>query len=153
KGAAGTAATDAKGQGSYAIGVSVGETLRRSFVSANDVSVEKIAQGIRDSLSGKSQMSQEYQTQIMTMMQNAPTAEQPSGVARADPNHKAAEAFLAENGKKKDVHTTASGLQYKVIAAGAGESPKPTDQVEVNYRGTLLDGTEFDASAKHGGPA
>jgi FKBP-type peptidyl-prolyl cis-trans isomerase len=146
KGAA-TAATDTpKSKGSYAIGVSVGETLHRSKVDLNQVSVEKIAQGIRDSLAGKAQMSQEYQTQIMELMQGA-------RVAAAEPNHKAAATFLAENGKKSDVKTTASGLQYKVVAAGSGESPKPTDQVSVNYRGTLLDGSEFDASAKHGGPA
>jgi FKBP-type peptidyl-prolyl cis-trans isomerase len=143
---AGAAADTPKSKGSYAIGVSVGETLRRSKVPLDAVSVEKISQGIRDSLSGKAQMSQEYQTQIMALMQGA-------RVAAAEPNHKAAETFLAENGKKSDVHTTASGLQYKVIAAGSGDSPKPTDQVSVNYRGTLLDGTEFDASAKHGGPA
>ena len=146
KGAGAAAADTPKSKGSYAIGVSVGETLRRSKVGLDAVSVEKISQGIRDSLSGKAQMSQEYQTQIMALMQGARTS-------AAEPNHKAAEAFLAENGKKSDVHTTPSGLQYKVIAAGSGDSPKPTDQVSVNYRGTLLDGTEFDASAKHGGPA
>ena len=140
------AAEPPKSKGSYAIGVSVGETLRRSKVGPEAVSTEKIAQGIRDALAGKAQMSQEYQAQIMELMNGARTA-------AAEPNHKAADAFLAENGKKKDVVTTASGLQYKVIAAGSGDSPKPTDQVSVNYRGTLLDGTEFDASAKHGGAA
>ena len=147
---AGAAAESPKSKASYAIGVSVGETLRRSKVEADQISVEKIAQGIRDSLAGKAQMSQEYQAQIMEYLQKAHTA---AAEAEAGPNHKAAEAFLAENGKKKDVVTTASGLQYKVVAAGSGDSPKATDQVQVNYRGTLLNGTEFDASAKHGGPA
>jgi FKBP-type peptidyl-prolyl cis-trans isomerase FkpA len=148
---AGAAGADSpKSKASYAIGVSVGETLKRSKVEPDQVSVEKIAQGIRDSLSGKAQMSQEYQAQIMEYLQKAHAA---AAEAEAGPNHKAAEAFLAENGKKKDVVTTASGLQYKVIAAGAGDAPKATDQVSVNYRGTLLNGTEFDASAKHGGPA
>jgi FKBP-type peptidyl-prolyl cis-trans isomerase len=142
----GAAAETPKSKGSYAIGVSVGETLRRSKVGPDAISVEKISQGIRDSLAGKAQMSQEYQAQIMALMQGA-------RLSAAEPNHKAAEVFLAENGKKSDVHTTASGLQYKVITPGSGDSPKPTDQVSVNYRGTLLDGTEFDASAKHGGPA
>jgi FKBP-type peptidyl-prolyl cis-trans isomerase FkpA len=145
-GATAAAAESPKSKGSYAIGVSVGETLRRSKVGPEAISVEKVAQGIRDSLAGKAQMSQEYQAQIMELMQGARTS-------AAEPNHKAADAFLAENGKKKDVVTTASGLQYKVIAPGSGDSPKPTDQVSVNYRGTLLDGTEFDASAKHGGAA
>jgi FKBP-type peptidyl-prolyl cis-trans isomerase len=140
------AAATPKSQGSYAIGVSVGENLRRAKVSADAVSVERIAQGIRDSLAGKAQMSQEYQSSIMALIQGARTA-------AADPNHAAAAKFLAENGKQPGVITTASGLQYKVISPGAGEHPKPTDQVSVNYTGTLLDGSEFDASAKHGGPA
>jgi len=140
------AAATPKSQGSYAIGVSVGENLRRAKVSADAVSVERIAQGIRDSLAGKAQMSQEYQSSIMALIQGARTS-------AAEPNHAAAAKFLAENGKQPGVITTASGLQYKVISPGAGEHPKPTDQVSVNYTGTLLDGSEFDASAKHGGPA
>jgi FKBP-type peptidyl-prolyl cis-trans isomerase FkpA len=140
------AAATPKSQGSYAIGVSVGENLRRAKVSADAVSVERIAQGIRDSLAGKAQMSQEYQSSIMALIQGARTS-------AAEPNHAAAAKFLAANGKQPGVITTASGLQYKVIAPGAGDHPKPTDQVSVNYTGTLLDGSEFDASAKHGGPA
>jgi len=62
-------------------------------------------------------------------------------------------AFLAENAKKEGVITTASGLQYKVIKSGTGESPKLTDTVKVNYEGTLIDGTVFDSSKQHGGPA
>ena len=146
KAAAGAPDASPKSQGSYAIGVSVGENLRRAKVSPTAVSVEQISQGIRDSLGGKVQMSQEYQTKIMALIQGARTA-------AAEPNHAAAATFLAENGKKKDVITTASGLQYKVLSPGTGENPKPTDQVSVNYSGKLLDGTEFDASAKHGGPA
>jgi FKBP-type peptidyl-prolyl cis-trans isomerase len=146
KAAAGAADTSPKSQGSYAIGVSVGENLRRAKVSPTGISIDQIAQGIRDSLGGKVQMSQEYQTKIMALIQGARTS-------AAEPNHAAAAAFLAENGKKKDVITTASGLQYKVLSPGTGASPKPTDQVSVNYSGKLLDGTEFDASAKHGGPA
>jgi FKBP-type peptidyl-prolyl cis-trans isomerase len=146
KAAAGAADTSPKSQGSYAIGVSVGENLRRAKVSPTGISLELISQGIRDSLAGKVQMSQEYQTKIMALIQGARTA-------AAEPNHAAAATFLAENGKKKDVITTASGLQYKVLSPGTGENPKPSDQVSVNYTGKLLDGTEFDASAKHGGPA
>ena len=62
------------------------------------------------------------------------------------------EAFLQENGKKDGIHTTASGLQYKVLKEGTGRSPKATDTVKVNYRGTLLDGTEFDSSYKRNQP-
>ena len=135
-----------KSQGSYAIGVSVGENLRRAKVTADSISVERLAQGIRDSLAGKAQMSQEYQASIMSLIQGARTA-------AAEPNHAAAAKFLAENAKKPGVVTTTSGLQYKVISPGTGEHPKPSDQVSVNYTGKLLDNSEFDASAKHGGPA
>jgi len=61
--------------------------------------------------------------------------------------------FLAENAKKEGVITTASGLQYKIIKSGTGESPRLTDTVKVNYQGTLIDGTVFDSSMQHGGPA
>jgi FKBP-type peptidyl-prolyl cis-trans isomerase FklB len=145
-GAKAPAAQTPKATGSYALGVSMGEQLRRAKVSPESVSPEQLAQGVRDALSGKAQMSQEYQQNIMALIRQAHEAE-------AEPNHTAAAAFMAENGKKKDIVTTASGLQYKVINPGSGESPKPTDQVTVNYRGTLLNGTEFDSSAKHGGPA
>ena len=146
KSGAKTADTSPKSQGSYAIGVSVGENLSRAKVGVDQVSVEQIAQGIRDTLAGKAKMSQEYQSQIMALIQGA-------RLSAAEPNHKAAAAFLADNGKKPGIQTTASGLQYKVVTAGSGESPKATDQVQVNYTGKLLDGTVFDASERHGGPA
>lgn len=140
------AAKDDKSKASYAIGVSVGSELAHSKITADSISVDQIAAGMRDALSGKAEMSQEYQQTIMAFLQDARNKQ-------AEPNHAAAAAFLAENGKKKDIVTTSSGLQYKVINAGSGESPKPGDMVTVNYRGTLLNGTEFDSSAKHGGPA
>ena len=146
KSGAKTADTSPKSQGSYAIGVSVGENLSRAKVGPDQVSVEQIAQGIRDTLAGKAKMSQEYQSQIMALIQGA-------RLSAAEPNHKAAAAFLADNGKKPGIQTTASGLQYKVVTAGSGDSPKATDQVQVNYTGKLLDGTVFDASERHGGPA
>jgi len=62
------------------------------------------------------------------------------------------EAFLKQNATKEGVETTASGLQYKVLTEGTGKSPKATDSVTVNYRGTLIDGTEFDSSYKRGEP-
>ena len=141
-----TATPSAKEQGSYAIGVSVGENLSRAKVGPDQISVEKVSEGIRDTLAGKAKMSQEYQSQIMALIQGA-------RLSAAEPNHKKAEAFLATNGKAPGITTTASGLQYKVITPGSGDSPKATDQVQVNYTGKLLDGTVFDASERHGGPA
>ena len=69
---------------------------------------------------------------------------------QADKNLQEGQAFLAENGKKPGVTTTASGLQYEVIKAGDGAAPGPTDKVTVHYKGTLLDGSEFDSSYKRG---
>ena len=71
----------------------------------------------------------------------------------ADPNLEKGEAFLKENSTKEGVKTTASGLQYKVLKEGKGKSPQATDTVQVHYKGTLLDGTEFDSSYKRGEPA
>jgi FKBP-type peptidyl-prolyl cis-trans isomerase len=71
----------------------------------------------------------------------------------ADPNLEKGEAFLKDNAKKEGVKTTASGLQYKVLKEGTGKAPKATDNVKVHYKGTLLDGTEFDSSYKRGEPA
>ncbi len=133
-------------QGSYALGVSMGEQLHRAGLTNDSVAVERIAQGLRDALAGKAKMNEADQESIANLVRGAR-----AGAGEA--NHAAAAAFLAENAKKKDVVTTASGLQYKVITAGSGEPPKPTDQVSVNYRGTLLDGTEFDSSYKRGQPA
>jgi FKBP-type peptidyl-prolyl cis-trans isomerase FkpA len=150
--AAGGAASE-KSQASYAIGVSVGAELRRSGVAMEDISSERLAAGLRDSLGGKTEMSQEYQQSIMGMLRKAHEQQATVRAKEAEPNHAAAASFLAENGKKKDVVTTASGLEYKVITPGSGEPPKPGDMVTVNYKGTLLNGTEFDSSTKHGGPA
>jgi FKBP-type peptidyl-prolyl cis-trans isomerase len=133
-------------QGSYALGVSMGEQLHRAGLTNDSVAVERISQGLRDALSGKAKMSEADQESIASLVRGAR-----AGAGEA--NHAAAAAFLAENAKKKDIVTTASGLQYKVVTPGSGEAPKPTDQVSVNYRGTLLDGTEFDSSYKRGQPA
>jgi FKBP-type peptidyl-prolyl cis-trans isomerase len=152
KGAA-AGATSEKSQASYAIGVSVGGELKRSGVGVEDISSERVAAGVRDALDGKAEMSPEYQQSIMAVLKKAHENQAAVRAKEAEPNHAAAATFLAQNGKKKDVITTASGLEYKVITPGSGEPPKPGDMVTVNYKGTLLNGTEFDSSAKHGGPA
>ncbi|HEY6483160.1 MAG TPA: FKBP-type peptidyl-prolyl cis-trans isomerase [Steroidobacteraceae bacterium] len=140
------AGANVKSQGSYSIGVSMGEQLHRAGFSADSLALERLTQGLHDALAGKATMSQQDQVRITTLLQSVR-----SGLA--EKNHAAAKAFLAENGKKKDIVTTSTGLQYHVIAEGSGASPKPTDEVTVNYRGTLLDGTEFDSSYKRGKPA
>src|SRR6185437_12393221 len=138
-------ATDAKSSASYSIGLSMGTSLRQTGLSSETVSVEKIAQGIRDSLSGKVKLTPQDQQNVQTAVVAARTS-------MLDKNHRAAAAFLAENAKKQDVATTKSGLQYKVVSPGNGTPPAATDEVSVNYKGSLLDGTVFDTSERNGGP-
>jgi FKBP-type peptidyl-prolyl cis-trans isomerase FklB len=139
-------AADEKNAVSYSLGVSMGDQLRSNGIAAEAVNPQRLAQGVHDALSGKVKMTEADQNNITKLVRS-------SVEGAAEANHQAAAKFLAENGKKPGVTTTASGLQYKVLQAGSGESPKATDEVTVNYRGTLLDGTEFDSSYKRGQPA
>jgi FKBP-type peptidyl-prolyl cis-trans isomerase FklB len=131
---------------SYSLGVSMGDQLHASGIGAEAVNSTQLAQGVHDALTGKASITDADRANIAKLIQGGIAAQ-------AEVNHKAAAKFLAENGKKPDVVTTASGLQYRVLAPGAGASPKPTDEVTVNYTGKLLDGTEFDSSYKRGEPA
>jgi FKBP-type peptidyl-prolyl cis-trans isomerase len=144
--AANTEAASEKSAVSYSLGVSMGDQLRSTGVTPDQISSQRLTQGVRDGITGKAKMSDADRQNISRLMRNAQQG-------AADANHRAAAKFLAENGKKPGVTTTASGLQYKVLAAGSGESPKASDEVTVNYRGTLLDGTEFDSSYRRGEPA
>ena len=145
-----SAAGATKGQSgadvSYSLGVSMGDQLRSAGVSPDEVSSARLAQGMHDALSGKVKLTDADKQNIGSLVRTAHEAQ-------GERNHRAAAKFLAENAKKPDIVTTASGLQYKVLNPGSGASPKPTDEVTVNYRGTLLDGTEFDSSYKRGQPA
>jgi FKBP-type peptidyl-prolyl cis-trans isomerase FklB len=140
------APTNAKAQASYSLGVSMGDQLHHLGLTGDSIATERLTQGLRDALSGKVAMTPNDQENIANFVKTARNN-------MAETNRAAARKFLADNGKKKDVVTTASGLEYRVISPGEGASPKPTDEVTVNYRGTLLDGTEFDSSYKRGQPA
>lgn len=135
-----------KSEGSYSLGLSVGESLRRDSVDANAISTERLLQGMRDALSGKATFGPANQASIRALIVGAR-----NHVAAAD--DAAARAFLARNGRKKGVVTTKSGLEYLVLKPGHGSAPKADDVVTVNYRGTLLNGQEFDSSYKRGQPA
>ena len=131
---------------SYSLGLSMGEQLKSNFVSPEAVNTTALAQGVHDALTGKAQLGDADVQNINKIISAAVNG-------AGDANHRLAAKFLAENAKKPGVVTTASGLQYKILTPGSGESPKPTDEVTVNYKGSLLDGTEFDSSYKRGEPA
>jgi FKBP-type peptidyl-prolyl cis-trans isomerase len=142
-GAASEAPAKAKASSpSYSVGVSMGEQLRASGIPPELLNAQQLAQGVHDALTGKVSMTDKDRENLRGLVDSV-----------GESNHRAAAKFLAENGKKTDIVTTASGLQYKVLTAGTGASPKTTDEVTVNYRGTLINGTEFDSSYKRGQPA
>jgi FKBP-type peptidyl-prolyl cis-trans isomerase len=139
-------------QVSYALGRNFAQNLRQNEIQ---VDLKLLLAGIHDALSGAqpkwnddecnaalARFSQEMQQKVDARNQQEGTK-----------NSQAAAAFLAENAKREGVQTTASGLQFRVIVEGDGPSPTLNDVVRCNYRGSLLDGTEFDSSARHGGPA
>ncbi len=134
--------TDAEKQG-YAIGLQIGGRLQ-----GVDVDSAALAAGIHDAATGAKPQLSEEQVQATMMGLQKKMAEQ-ADKAQAE-NAKAGDAFLAENAKKEGVKTTASGLQYKVNTSGKGKTPKATDTVSVNYKGTLTSGKVFDES--HGEP-
>lgn len=136
----------------YSIGVNIGSSMKRDGV---DVNLDALVAGLKDSFSGaKQQLSPEEQSaSLQAFQQEMQTKMAGAQKAAGDKAKKSGDDFLAGNKSKEGVKTTASGLQYKVLAEGKGDAPKPTDKVTVNYRGTLIDGTEFDSSYKRGEPA
>jgi FKBP-type peptidyl-prolyl cis-trans isomerase FklB len=137
---------------SYSMGVVTGTQMKRQSI---DVDVDMFAKGLKDSVSGSTlQMTeQEIQETLKTFQQEMAVKQAEKTKQLADSNKKEGEAFLAENKKKEGVKTLPSGLQYKIHTEGSGKTPKETDTVTTHYRGTLIDGTEFDSSFKRGQPA
>jgi len=141
-----------KDQVSYAIGYNIGMNLvRQGF----DVDPDLIARGIGDVLhTNEPALSQtEAQRVLQSYQQTLMRKRQEHMAALAANNREEGAAWLAENAKKEGVQTLESGLQYKVLTDGTGEAIEARDTVQVNYRGTLIDGTEFDSSYSRGQPA
>ena len=147
---------DKKDKISYSIGVDIGTTMKRQPF---EVDPDLLVRGIKDSVSGGKMLMadnevratlMDLQKELQAKQQEQMKAQQEEMKKAGEKNKKDGAAFLAENAKKDGVKTLASGLQYKVIASGKGATPKATDTVETNYRGTLIDGTEFDSSYKRG---
>ena len=137
---------------SYILGHQVGSNFKRNSLELN---VDNFIAGLEEAIAGKkSSLSPEESQKIMTAFQTAMQSKtEAKNKEQGEKNSKEGKAFLAENGKKPGIVTLPSGLQYKVITEGKGESPKATDTVKTHYKGTLLSGTEFDSSYKRNEPA
>lgn len=136
---------------SYVIGVDIGTNLKKQSI---DVNPDLLFKGIKDGLSGnKLMMSDQEIKETIALFQKEMQAKQEEVAKKmGEKNKKEGEAFLAENKNKEGVITLASGLQYKVLKKGSGKKPKLTDTVTTHYRGTLIDGTEFDSSYRRNQP-
>jgi len=138
---------DQKDKVSYSLGLNIGFNLGRQNISINP---DVLTAGIKDAIAGKPQLTTEQVKETMAAFEKDMTEKQK---VAGEKNAAEGTKFLEENKKKEGVKTTASGLQYKSIKEGTGAQPKGNDTVTVNYRGTLINGTEFDSSYKRGQPA
>lgn len=136
----------------YSLGYQIGGDFKRQEV---DMDADAVIQGIEDALTGaKPKMSQpEMTSTLMELKRKVVAAQQKRGVENELKYVADGKQFMEENANKDGVVTTGSGLQYKVIKPGTGKSPGPQDTVTVNYRGTFIDGKQFDSSFKRNKPA
>ncbi len=141
-----------QGQASYALGMNIGSSLRADGIAIDGNAFLK---GVQDAIANaKPALSEQEMSAVLSQLQSDIRARRIEKQAQAAAANKSqGEAFLNANGAKPGVKTLASGLQYQVLTAGTGPVPTTSDTVVCNYRGTLIDGTEFDSSATHGGPA
>lgn len=137
---------------SYSIGFQIGADFR---AKGFEVDRKLLFEGIEDGLAGeKGRLTRQEMMETLQELQRRMVAKQQElRKELAEKNRQAGESFLAENKKKKGVKTQSSGLQYKVIEEGQGKTPQKESTVTVHYRGTLVDGTEFDSSYERGEPA
>ncbi|MDH5485317.1 MAG: FKBP-type peptidyl-prolyl cis-trans isomerase [Gammaproteobacteria bacterium] len=144
--------TSVKDKASYSIGVNLGMQLSQQ---KDDIDVDKVINGLKDAYAGKKPKlsMEEMKTAIGALQENLQKKQQEQMKSAGDTNKKEGDAFLAANKKKEGVKTLASGLQYKVITEGKGETPRSEDTVVTHYRGNLINGQVFDSSYKRGQPA
>lgn len=140
-----------KEKASYALGMNIGQNMRKD---ALDLDPGLVAQGLKDALSGSKTLMTEAEAEAaFAKLRGEVVAKKQAEMQQAgDANKKTGEQFLATNKGKDGIVTLPSGLQYKIIKEGTGPKPAATDTVVCNYRGTLIDGTEFDSSYKRGQP-
>jgi FKBP-type peptidyl-prolyl cis-trans isomerase FklB len=150
---------DPAAQVSYAIGFNFGSQMKKDGVP---IDPNVMVRGLQDAMSGaKAVLTDDQMSQVMTALQktvmerrHAEAAQHAQALAATGAKNLAdGAAYLKANAVKPGVNTTADGLQYEILTKGTGPKPKATDTVVCNYKGTLIDGKVFDASASHGGPA
>ncbi len=140
-----------KEKNSYMLGVNLGKQLKQNDV---EVDYDVYMRGLKDAIAGKELLNEEqFREAMMAFQQEIREKTMAKRKVDSEKARKAGEEFLAENKKKDGITTTASGLQYKIETKGSGKVPAVGDTVTCHYRGTLVDGTEFDSSYKRGQPA
>ena len=146
---------DKKEKTSYSMGYNIGGAWKRQGIEPGDVDLDILAAALKDVMAGKdSAISEQENRELLTAFQGElRTRREEKRKQLGEQNKKEGDAFFAKNKTEPGVQTLPSGLQYKVITEGKGPKPTTNDTVNVNYRGTLLDGTEFDSSYKKGQPA
>lgn len=141
-----------KDKASYALGVNIGTGLHHQEVPVDPAIV---ARGLRDAMTGGKMLmtDDEIKAALLQLRSDVTKQQEAKAHVAGDANRKSGEAFLAANKTKEGVTTLPDGLQYKILKEGNGPKPTASDTVTVNYRGTLIDGKEFDSSYKRGEPA
>ena len=136
----------------YSLGYQIGGDLKREGV---ELKSELVVKGIQDAIAGTNPLMtpQDMRIVLVDLKKRIEKAEREKFVKDSIKNLAEGDAFLSENAKKEGVQVLPSGLQYRVVREGSGAAPKATDTVTVHYRGTLIDGTEFDSSYKRNTPA
>ncbi|MFC0118948.1 FKBP-type peptidyl-prolyl cis-trans isomerase [Pseudoalteromonas xiamenensis] len=145
-------------QQAYGIGASVGNFLQKDLADKKELGIELdqklLMRGFEDALAGNAKIDEAKIREVLTALDTSVREKQAEHAkVEAEKNKTDGEKFLADNAKKEGVTTTDSGLQYEVLVQGEGKKPLATDVVKVHYKGTLLDGTEFDSSYSRNQPA
>lgn len=137
---------------SYAIGYDIGRSIQGEQIEGLDLDV--MFRGMKDAATGEGVMTDdEMMEALMKFQQDMMDRQQREARERGENNLSEGRIFLDMNAQREDVNVTSSGLQYRVVEEGSGPRPGPTSEVTVHYRGTLIDGTEFDSSFSRGEPA
>lgn len=151
----GAALKTARDSVSYGIGTDIGHNIKENLKASHldSLNIDALFAGMRDGIDSTEKITTEkVRSMVQAYMLEAQKKMLAEQQAASEATLREGEAWLTENGKRPGVITTASGLQYEVLQAGNGPKPTANDQVKVNYRGTLINGSEFDSSYKKGQP-